>query len=60
MLFITKRKHNRLLKEEREKVINLAFNVGYNTCLTDHYGGKGFITGKDDLFQEIKDYLRRV
>ena len=59
-MFITKRKHNRILKEEREKVINLAFNVGYNACLVDHYGVGGFITGKDDLFQEIKGYLRRV
>ena len=59
-MFITKRKLDRLLKEERERSVNLAFNIGYNTCLVDHFWAKGFITGKDDLFQEIKEYLRRV
>lgn len=75
MLFITKRKHNRILQEEREsrqKLAETAYDAGYRACLADN-GGKGFIAGAgyvtsswfnsgqftDDLFQEIKDYLNR-
>ncbi len=54
MFFITKRKYNRLLKEERERSLKL----GYKLCQID-YGAKGFITGKDDLFQEIKEHLKK-
>lgn len=55
MLFITKKKLDRLLKEERER----ASKLGYRMCLVDHFGAKGFITGRDDLFQGIKEYLER-
>ena len=58
-MFITLKKHNRILKEERERYAILGFNCGYNSRLADHYGVKGFTTGKDDLFQEIKDYLEK-
>ncbi len=45
MLFITKKKLDRLLKEGRLKLASLAYNAGYNACHADHYKGKGFITG---------------
>ena len=44
MFFITKRKHNKLLKEEREVALDIAYDAGYRACLADN-GGKGFITG---------------
>jgi len=57
-MFITKRKLGRLLKEEREKYSQLFFDAGYRTREAEQ-GGKGFITGKDNLFTEIADYLKK-
>jgi len=45
MLFITKRKLDRLLEEERRKYVSLGFDCGYKTCQADN-GGLGFITGR--------------
>ena len=48
MLFITKRKHNRLLREQkgsRMALADAAYTTGYLACLADN-GHKGFITGK--------------
>ncbi len=44
MLFITKRKLDRLLDEERRKYVSLGFDCGYKACQSDN-GGLGFITG---------------
>ena len=43
MFFITKRKHNRLLEEERERSLKLGYGVGYKVG----NGGKGFIVGRE-------------
>ena len=57
-MFITKKKHNRLLKEERGMGIALGYQLGYKLGQVEQ-GNKGFITGRDDLFQDIKEYLER-
>ncbi|KKN09094.1 hypothetical protein LCGC14_1050050 [marine sediment metagenome] len=57
MLFITKRKHNRILKEERESrtlLAEAAYNAGYNACQADN-GGKGFITGLQQAERILRD-----
>ena len=53
-MFITKRKHNRILKEEREVALDIAYDAGYRACLADN-GGKGFITGLQQAERILKE-----
>ena len=66
MLFITKRKHNKILKEEQRKYVSLGFDCGYKTCQSDN-GSKGFITGIIDEYgdwphshKETLDFVVRM
>ena len=54
MMFITKRKLNGLLKEERRKYVSLGFNCGYKTCQSDN-GSRGFITGLQQAERILRD-----
>ena len=55
MLFITKRKYERLLEEERRKYVSLGFDCGYKTCEADHYNGQAFVTGLQQAERILRD-----